>query len=345
MIYTLDIKLFIQNSTSLPIVDVRSPYEYNKGHFPRAISFPLFTNLERTEIGTLYKQKGKAYAVERGLELVGPKLAFFVRELTSLAPNKKIILYCWRGGMRSNSMAWLLNLSGFDVYVLKKGYQSFRNYVLDFFKQPFYLMLLGGKTGSGKTILLHRLKENSEQIIDLEYLAQHKGSVFGGLDCSTQPSTEQFENNLVCELYTLDRSRPIWVEDESRMIGTVCIPEGFWKQMRQAPVAFLEVEKEKRINQLVQDYSVYGYTQLAEAIHKIKKRLGGQYEKKALEALRDCNFNEVASLLLTYYDKGYIHGLSKRDPSQVETFLVDSLYSQQLVDELKKWACKVISKK
>ena len=155
---------------------------YASGHIPGAHNIPLFTNEERAIIGTLYVQVGKDPAVERGLELVGPKLADFVRQARELSAGKPLFLYCWRGGMRSGSMAWLFRTAGFKTFLLKGGYKAYRRSFIDLLdKYPWKIVVLGGPTGCGKTEILHRLQEKGQQVIDLEGLAHHKGSAFGAL--------------------------------------------------------------------------------------------------------------------------------------------------------------------
>jgi len=183
-----------------PVIDVRSPGEFVRGHIPGAHSVPLFTDEERAVVGTLYKQQGRDAAVREGLRIVGPKLATIVDEARALAPDGRIGVHCWRGGERSGSVAWLLDKAGFtEVFTLKRGYKAFRQHVLEAFNMPHDLRVLGGYTGTGKTETLAHLRELGEQVIDLEGLAHHKGSSFGALGEEPQPTTEHFENLLVVD--------------------------------------------------------------------------------------------------------------------------------------------------
>ncbi|MCX6181805.1 MAG: tRNA 2-selenouridine(34) synthase MnmH [Bacteroidetes bacterium] len=222
------IKDFLVHAETLPVIDVRSEGEFLQGHIPGAISVPLFTNAERAAVGTIYKQESKELAVQKGLEIVGPKLTSFVQQVKSHISGKEVLVHCWRGGMRSGSFAWLLETSGLTAGTLIKGYKAYRNYVLSSFTNPLKLILLGGKTGSGKTKILHYLKEQGEQVIDLEELCSHKGSAFGAIGQKPQCSSEQFENNLSEILLRLDSNKRIWIEDESRNLGNIYIPESFW---------------------------------------------------------------------------------------------------------------------
>ena len=295
-----------------PVIDVRSPAEFAAGHIPGAVNIPLFSNEERAEIGTLYKQQGQEVAVLRGLEIVGPKMAGFVRQAKALPYQDTLLVHCWRGGMRSGSFGWLLSTAGLPTAILTGGYKNFRNHLLDFFAQPFQLYVVTGYTGSGKTEILQELKRKGEQVIDLENLAQHKGSVFGGMGQSSQPTSEQFQNELFRQMQEMDRARPFWLEDESISLGNVFIPHPLWHQLRQAPLLRIELTKEIRVQRLVSEYGRFDRLGLEEAILKISKRLGGQHAKRALEALHENKLEEVAVILLTYYDKAYEQGIAKR---------------------------------
>lgn len=302
----------------MPIADVRSPGEFARGHIPGATSLPLFSDEERAVVGTLYKQAGRDAAVLEGLRIVGPKMAPIVEEARAIAPDGRIRVHCWRGGERSGSVAWLLDKSGFaEVYTLQRGYKGFRSHVQLELGKPLVLRVLGGCTGTGKTETLKHLSDLGQQVIDLEALAHHKGSSFGAIGELPQPTTEHFENLVWHAVRSLDPSRPIWVEDESMMIGRAKIHDDFFSQMREAQLYFAEMPIEQRAARLVQDYGKYPKEELAEAITRIGKRLGPQHCKTALEALEADHLFAVAIITLTYYDKTYLHGTSKRDPAQV----------------------------
>lgn len=310
---SIDISTFLAHQQQgEPVIDVRSPGEFMEGHIPGAINIPLFSNEERAEIGTLYKQQGQQEAIERGLEIVGPKMAGFVRQAKALPYRGQLLVHCWRGGMRSGSFAWLLNTAGIPAVTLTGGYKSYRRELLAFFETPFMLFILTGNTGSGKTEILQHLQLKGEQVIDLEGLARHKGSVFGGMGQQEQPSSEQFQNELFRQMRQMDISRPIWLEDESISLGDCFIPQPLWKQLRKAPLFRTELSKAARIERLVLEYGPFEPAVLEQAIHKLTKRLGGQHAKAALKALHENRLNEVASILLVYYDKAYEIGLSKR---------------------------------
>jgi tRNA 2-selenouridine synthase len=312
MLRALGIAEFI--ALEAPVIDVRSPKEFAHGHIPGAHSLPLFSDEERAIVGTLYKQQGRDAAVLEGLRIVGPKLAGIVEQARAIAPHGSIRMHCWRGGERSGSVAWLLDKAGFaEVLTLKGGYKAFRRHVLASFDAPLELRVLGGYTGTGKTELLHMLKAQGEQVVDLEGLANHKGSSFGALGERPQPTMEHFENLLWSELRALDRSRPIWVEDESLMIGRCKIPQPFYDRMRAAALFFVDMPQEERAERLVAGYGKYPKEQLAEAVKRIEKRLGPQHCKAALEALEVGDLKTVAIIALTYYDRAYRRGTESSD--------------------------------
>jgi tRNA 2-selenouridine synthase len=328
---------FLATRNCRVVLDVRSPGEYAQGHIPGALSFPLFSDEERARVGTFYKQKGKDAALELGLEFVGPKMAGFVQQAKALAPERRLAVHCWRGGQRSLSMAWLFRQAGFDVVTLEGGYKNYRRYVLEEIgNEKFEIKIIGGKTGSGKTKILRALHNLGEQIIDLEQIACHKGSAFGSIGESPQPTVEQFENDLFEALSRLDPARRVWLENESHSIGRVYIPEGFWKKMKSAPLLNIEVPDEARIQNLLTDYVLTDKADLEAAFLKIDKKLGGQHLKTALEALDRDDFATAARIALHYYDKTYQHSLDTNpspdirhltfeygDPKKIACFLVE----------------------
>ncbi len=307
-----------------PLFDVRTPAEFAQGHVPGAYNLPLFSNEERAVVGRAYKQVGPDAAMLEGLDFVGPKMRHFVEEARRQAPEGKVAVHCWRGGKRSDSLSWLLEFAGFDVLVLEGGYKAFRRHVLEWFEQEtFNLVILGGYTGTGKTEILQRIREMGEQVIDLEGLANHKGSAFGALGEAPQPSVEHFENLLFHEFSRQDRRQRIWLENESRAIGRVYLPDGLWRQMRQAPLIHIEAPQQVRVERLLADYAGYDREELAASFKKIKKRLGGQHLKAALEALERGDYEKAVTIGLHYYDKTYNYGLEQRPAAKVSRLEVD----------------------
>lgn len=296
-----------------PLIDVRSPGEFVKGHVPGAINLPIFSNEERAEIGTLYKQKSKKAAVMRGLDAAGHKLTWYVKQAQQLINGKSIAIHCWRGGKRSSSMATLLSFMGFDVVLMEGGYKAYRNHILNTFKvQQLNLHILGGRTGSGKTKVLKALEAEGEQIIDLEGLANHKGSAFGAMGELPQPTVEQFENNLFEHFRHLDTYRRVWVENESKNIGRVYVPDGFWQQMTEAVLFEIEPSLEQRISFLIEEYGAFPKEELLASLFNIQKRLGGQHVKRAKTAVEEGQLEIATEIALKYYDKAYDMATSKK---------------------------------
>jgi len=310
-------KKFLSLAQSQVIIDVRSPSEFSQGHIPGAINIPLFDDEERKKVGTLYKQSGRQAAVLTGLDFVGPKMSQFVKLVDKVSQGKDVLVHCWRGGMRSASMTWLLKTANFNVSTLEGGYKAYRKFIREKLGEEIKLMVLGGKTGSGKSDILYLLEDAGEQIIDLEKIAHHKGSAFGDLGQEIQPTNEQFENNLFDALKKLDLGKTIWIEDESRGIGFVGIPDLFYQQMRNSVVLFLDVPKPLRVKRLVKEYASFDPLRLENAIHRITKKLGGLNAGLAIEALLQKDYDTVADLLLIYYDKAYLKGLSLRNEKKV----------------------------
>jgi tRNA 2-selenouridine synthase len=343
-IQKISVEEFVKLSLTHPVFDVRSEAEFSHAHIPGAHNLPLFNNEERAVVGTIYKQKSRELAIKKGLEYFGPKMKdmiVFVEEtIAKLNPeNKTVLVHCWRGGMRSAGVAWLLDLYGFKVYTLIGGYKAFRNWVLSSFDQKIKFRILGGYTGSGKTIVLYALKEKGAPVIDLEGLAGHKGSAFGNIGLPKQPSQEMFENKFAVEIHkniNVLSEKEIWLEDESQRIGTVNIPQILWNYIRTCPVYFLDIPFEERLNYLVETYGKLDNTELGEAIKRIQKRLGGLETKTALQHLEEENLKDCFSILLKYYDKQYSKGLQNRPEPKptvvtVETSSVNDIKNAELL--------------
>ena len=331
----LNISNFLPLTDSIPLVDVRSPAEYEHAHIPGAINIPLFTNEERAVVGINYKKDGKETAVIRGLEIVGPKLAAFVKQAKKIAPNKKILVHCWRGGMRSASMAWLFETAGFEVHTLEGGYKAYRNFIRNEFDKAKKLIVLGGYTGSGKTEVLKEIEKLGEQFLDLEGIAHHKGSAFGAIGQLAQPTTEQFENDLAKAWQKFDMEKTIWLEDESRQVGRCTIPENLFERMRLTTLIKIIVPKKVREKRLVVEYGGFEKSLLQQSIERIERRLGGLRTQQSLEALENGDLGKVAEITLEYYDKAYLHGNLKRDKDQTSELEIDD-------DNPKQTAIKVI---
>ena len=314
---SLPIASFLEMAERYPVADVRTPAEYRHGHIPGAANIPLFSDEERALVGTLYKKASPQQAFDEGLRITGPKMVDYVEQARRLARDNTLLLYCWRGGMRSGSLGWLFETAGMNIYLLKGGYKAFRRHVREQLARPAHIIVVGGMTGSGKTEILHHLREMGEQVIDLEGLAHHKGSAFGALGQPDQPSTEHFENLLFDQWKRLDLRKPIWLEDESRSVGKVFIPEELFSQMREAPLLDIHVDTDYRIDRLVRDYALFDPEELIAAIRRIEKRLGGLNSRHAIEAVQRKDFRKATEILLSYYDKSYRHTMSRRNLERI----------------------------
>lgn len=316
----LHISEFLIQAQQYPVLDVRSPAEYAQAHIPGAISFPLFSDDERALIGTLYKQTSRQSAVKAGLDIFGPKMKPFVEQAEAIAAQQKtnrFLVHCWRGGMRSGAIAWLLQLYGFEIVTLSGGYKSFRRWCIEQFSKPMLLKVLGGYTCSGKTDVLQLLAQKGHATINLEALASHKGSAFGSLGEPPQPTQEMFENKLAMSLRNIDLQHPhpahIWIEDESQRIGSVNLPIEFFKQKQNSPVYFLEVPFEQRLQNCIASYGSFEKEQLIQAIVRIRKRLGSLETQTAIAALLDDDTTTCFTILLKYYDKWYLKSLHRKE--------------------------------
>jgi tRNA 2-selenouridine synthase len=327
---------FIKLAQLHPVFDVRSPGEYTHAHIPNAISLPLFTDEERKVVGTTYKQQSREAAIKIGLDYFGPKMKSIVETAENIVasfqqgavkpPSGGLGVHCWRGGMRSAGVAWLLDLYGFKVYTLVGGYKAYRKWVLQQFEKQYPFTIIGGYTGSGKTPVLHQLAQHKKTIVDLEALANHKGSAFGSL--GAQPSQEMFENMLAEKLsdvsnkmtaehgnlaHNYQLSTNIFLEDESQRIGNLQIPMPLWNTMRKSPVLFLDIPFEERLHYITEEYGKLEKEKLVNATMRIQKRLGGLETKNAINHLLEDNHKECFRILLRYYDKWYGKALNNRE--------------------------------
>ncbi|MGD1855788.1 MAG: tRNA 2-selenouridine(34) synthase MnmH [Leptolyngbyaceae cyanobacterium] len=335
---TLSISDFWQASG--PILDVRSPGEYAQGHLPDAISFPLFSDAERAQVGTCYKQQGKETAVELGLELVGPKMAGLVKKAKALAPERQVRVHCWRGGMRSGSVGWLLETGGLDVSLLSGGYKAFRHWVRTTLALSRPIIVVGGMTGTGKTDILHALRSLGEQVLDLEGLANHRGSSYGALMLPPQPSTEQYENLIAEQWLTFDPSRPVWVEAESRRVGICCVPREIMDQMEAANTLEILRSQTERLEILVDVYGQANPDELVAATERLHKRLGGLRTQQAVQHIKSGELAAAAAIILIYYDRTYRHDLVRRGkqiPTVDVSGLSDLSAAQRLLHQVKEW--------
>jgi tRNA 2-selenouridine synthase len=309
----LSAERFLELAGSIPVIDVRSPSEFNSGHIPGAINIPLFNDSEREVVGIRYKKEGRIPAILEGLKLSGPVMSEKLSQAISVANGGKVLVHCWRGGMRSEAMAWLFSLGGIQTEILEGGYKSYRNYILGRLSEKRKMIVLGGLTGSSKTHILRFLESKGQQLIDLEGLANHKGSAFGALGELPQPTTEHFSNMLFDKWKATNVDLPFWVEDESRNIGTVFIPDSFFIRMQDSPIIILMMESKLRLPRLIKEYSTYPKESLKVSVVKISKRLGGDNTAEALEAIEQGDYSRAIEITLRYYDKAYQYGLKSKN--------------------------------
>lgn len=331
---TIEADQFLDLAKSRILLDVRSPSEFEQGHIPGACSLPLFSDEERADVGTVFKNSGRDAAVLRGLKFAGQRMADLVLAARRHANGSKdVLIHCWRGGMRSQSVAWLLKTAGLNPTVLGGGYKAYRRFIRGQIERDWPLQVLSGLTGAGKTKVLKMLAEAGEQVLDLEHLANHRGSAFGGIAQPFQPTTEQFENLLyeqLCQMSTADR---IWVEDEGNRIGTVVVPSIFHKSLRHAPAVFLDSSVEQRIENLIVDYGHLPAEALEQSINKIRKRLGPQHADEAIESVRNGDLKPAIKICLAYYDKTYLKAAETMPRDDMPKLALDGLTDSQTISQ------------
>ncbi|MBA3603308.1 MAG: tRNA 2-selenouridine(34) synthase MnmH [Parachlamydiaceae bacterium] len=324
------------------IFDVRSPGEFAQGHLPGAFNLPLFSNEERTHIGTVYKQIGRKEAVLQGMALVAPKFPYLVESIENILkshPFQDIAkIHCWRGGMRSSSLTMFLEMAGFKCITLKGGYKTFRRWVLKILEGPFKLNVLGGMTGCGKTSILQTMERLGAQVIDLEAIANHRGSSFGMIGMqNSQPSNEQFENAIAFKISSLDPSKHLWIENESRLIGNCKIPDSLYLAMKSSPLFVIERPLIERLNQIQEIYWTQDTKKLAESAKRLAKKLGGEKVADIIGAIEIGNLHSATLRILEYYDRTYQHEMLKHQLVRPQTIL----YAENFSDEA--WASRLIN--
>jgi tRNA 2-selenouridine synthase len=292
------------------VVDVRTPLEFAEDHLPGAVNVPLLSNDERVEIGTLYKQRGPQPARIRGLELTAHRFPAMVAEIGAKAAGRPILVYCWRGGLRSKTVVDILELTGYDAVQLEGGYKAFRHgvegYFVDF-RPPAPLVVIHGMTGTGKTEFILRLDPAVFTVIDLEGLACHRGSAFGSLGLSQELSQKRFDTLLWDAFRRAPADRPIVLEGESRRIGRINLPGTLYDVMRQSVKVWAFASLETRVRRLMAEYALPEYRQgMAEALERIKPKLGGEHHREILGYLTTWDMPRfMEGLIVHYYDKLY----------------------------------------
>ena len=290
------------------LIDVRTAQEYEKGSIPDAFNYPLFDNLERAEIGVIYRKIGKNAAVVKGLEFFEPRIQQFLSSLTDLK-SKRLVVFCARGGMRSASVVRLLQYQGFQAAQLQGGYKSYRSYVLKQLRKPVPpLIVLHGRTGVGKTLLLKKLPDH----LDLEEFAGHRSSLFGAIN--KMPQTQKnFEALLAKKILELPNTRPVFIEGESRKVGKVFIPQSLAKAMKYGTLVLLQASFDTRIRRIVEEYKICDeqtFLQTDLILQSMQKVLGKKKAEQLRQWLRKGEFENIVHVLLEeYYDPRYQHAM------------------------------------
>ena len=316
------------------IIDVRSPSEFAVDHLPGAINLPVLDDAERREIGTIYKQQSPFLARRLGAAIIARRAANYLEGPLAEKPRDyQPLLYCWRGGLRSQSLATIFAAVGWRTRLLEGGYKAFRKHLIASFNErlqtdPPTLIILGGLTGSGKTRILLKMRELGHQVIDLEGLAEHRGSALGESLSAPQPSQKRFENLLWQELRALDPSRPIYLESESSRIGSVQIPAPLWKLMGSAPTIEILIPRERRAEYLREHYE--HFIGDPELLREKLKKLDHLHGKERLDSW-DTQIGAgdwkgfTESILELHYDPAYTRSRNKLFRPQVSSVESDDI--------------------
>lgn len=301
------------------VVDVRSPAEFAEATIPGAINVPIFSNEERAEVGTLYKQTGRKDARRRGIEIVSPKIPQMLAQVEEARDPESppVVVFCWRGGQRSLAITTFLNLAGIPARQLKGGHKAFRRRVIDYFEQTEFnrTLVLRGLTGVGKTLLLQRLSAEDYPVIDLEGLANHRGSAFGGLGLGDQPGQKMFEAQLWNRFEECRSAGYLVTEGESRHIGRLVVPPRFHRVMQEQTSLWIDASLDYRVRVILDDYPARDDLTAAfePPLLALKERLGNSAVADLLELLQQKQWEELTRrLMVDYYDPLYLHTLPER---------------------------------
>ncbi len=329
------------------VIDVRSPSEYEVDHIPGAINLPVLFDKEREMVGTIYKQNSKFEAKKLGAALISKNISNFLKEnIREKHRDWLPLIYCWRGGQRSYAFATILDQIGWDVGVVDGGYKSFRKHVNDFLDkniENYFLILITGNTGTAKTKLLNLIEERQGQTIDLESLANHKGSVFGSQG-QKQPSQKLFETLIYDKVKNLKTGEPIFVEAESNKIGNLHIPKEFWKLMKNSPQIEISATVEQRAQFLVEEYSeiTTDLDLLEKQITSLSTIAGHKVVESWLRMAKNKEFIALAKQLIEkHYDPRYERGLLRKKKQVFATIEIEDISRKGLsltVDSILKTA-------
>jgi len=329
------------------LVDVRSPSEFKEGSIPGSVNVPLFTDEERAHIGTVYKRESPAAARRLAMLTVSPKIPQVVVQMEELMKQGELVVFCWRGGMRSYAACTFMELLKYPVTRLRGGYRAYRQLVIEelalYTGLPQRPIVLHGLTGVGKTRLLLMLKERGHQVLDLEGMANHRGSVFGWIGLGEPNNQKTFDSHLWESLRKLDPSRPVFMEAESRRIGRSVMPEWLDQAKRAGLHVLVEAPMEQRVQRLMEDYLPYGSErvtqELREALSSIRRRMSNENAAEFEHLLGEQAFGPFcAKLLHLYYDPKYQHKLREYPGGMA---LVDAADLEEAVSRLEELAAQM----
>ena len=322
------------------IIDVRSPSEYEEDNLPNALNMPVLNDEERKLVGTAYKQQSPFVARRKGASIVAHNISKYLKDhFFNKEKTYSPLIYCWRGGERSKSMATFLNSIGWKTTLLEGGYQAYRKHIIGELKQKlsdnYNFKIISGFTGSGKTKLLKYLEANGYQILDLEGLASHKGSALGDDMTSKQPSQKRFERKILEKLKEFNPSKITYIESESSRIGSLQIPAALWTLMKDSPVIEIDVPIIERANFLIKEYKHFIHDQkllilkLSKVKHLIPKKLYDQW----LNLIRDEKYKDfVLSILENHYDRAYSNSRKKTYTQKTEqTYQVEKVSKSEFI--------------
>ncbi|WP_142830380.1 tRNA 2-selenouridine(34) synthase MnmH [Planococcus soli] len=326
----------LSEKKKMVLIDVRSPSEFQNFSIPESINIPFFDDAERAEIGTLYKQASVEAAKVRGLEIISAKLPEFVRQFKQIEGNKTV--FCWRGGMRSRTTATLLSLMDVHVNRLEGGIREYRRWVINQLEQPeapFKAYVLNGLTGTGKTRILKALEKQGYPVIDLEGLANHKGSIFGHI--GVEPNNQKkFDSLFVQQFRELQKAPFVLFEAESARIGKVVIPNWVTELKANSVQLIIDMPMEERIKEIIEDYRPVEYqAECIAAFQRIKTRMPQDISKQIESDLETGEFDSAVRLLLEYYyDSRYKHTGLQYPDQQKKMLQVQNL--EEAIEAIKR---------
>lgn len=311
MIKPITSQEYLLHKRHLPIIDVRAPAEYAHGHIPGAFNVALFSDEERAIVGTIYKQHGRETAVKKGFEIVAPHITSFIDKIKIFTEARELVLYCARGGMRSRSIAMLLDFAGYTIHLMTGGFKAYKQFLRERSTLFNTMILIGGKTGSGKTAILAELARLGEQVLDLESVANHRGSALGALGRPIQPTQEQFIITCLTILAGYDPVKCVWLEHEGTRLGEVQIPIELLVHMSCAPVVHINLPRAYRAARLMEEYGCFSVSEIRPCVEKMEQRLGSEATRKIIELLDIGSKEAVLDLLIDHYDRSYLHNMQR----------------------------------